>query len=153
MSKQITTTIYLLSELKGRARESALDWMRAATAEMETADIEEAACALIKELPYVDGLNAADLRAAADRAGTYYALTLAGDATEILCREKGALFLDRIGATHDEADCAINAAETALLRKIEINSLTYFSDDYLIEQADLDEYYFDDKGNLATVGI
>ena len=152
MSKQIISTIYLLSELKGRARENALDWMRADSVDREMYEINEAVCALIKELPYAE-LNAADIRAAADRAGTYYALTLADDATEILCREKGALFLDRLGASYTEATRAIDVAESNLLRKIENNALSYFSDDYLIESSDSMGYYFDDEGHFVTAEI
>ncbi len=154
MSRQFTVTVYLLSELAGRAREAALDFMRAGAVGVEVHDTEEAAAALVEAIaaqPDSIQLNASNIRAFAHKVGSYHAATLADDAIEILCREKRARFLDRINATPVEVMDAVQRAESARIRRVENCPQAVFPDERLIREGFHAGYYFDDEGRFITV--
>ena len=148
--KKITVTVYQLSDLEGRAREYALDQVRALCQWDDTAELGNIATELKYKLEKFSAANAEILRRCAEKIGHTFAFDLVEDAIKLLCEEEGVSEAELV--TDCESACKAVSTVCEKTKKL-MCSFDFYSDDYLIESADIREIYFDSNGEVLPAAL
>ena len=148
--KKITVTVYQLSDLEGRARDNALDFVRARCQWDDTAELGNIATELKYKLEKFSAANAEILRRCAEKIGHSFAFDLVEDAIKLLCEEKGVSEAELV--TDCESACKAVSTVCEKTKKL-MCSFGYYPEDYLTEHADICGYFFDSNGEVLPAAL